>query len=58
MHCWRNDFCFRRDLWKAHIKFKTIAGVYANSSRNNDAFKNVQNEIEKFSKKMAEDQEC
>ena len=33
------------------LNSKTIAGVYANSSRNNDAFKNVQNEIEKFSKK-------
>ena len=33
------------------LNSKTIAGVYASSSKNNDAFKNVQNEIEKFSKK-------
>ena len=33
------------------LNSKTIAGVYANSSRKNDAFKNVQNEIKKFSKK-------
>jgi len=33
------------------LSSKTISGVYANSSKNNDIFKEVKNEIEKFSKK-------
>ena len=33
------------------LSSKTISGVYANTSKNNDIFKEVKNEIDKFSKK-------